>query len=215
MESKRTLKNPFASHLAEFNTTLKLLRITDQWNLVPVKFRFGQIWSFWRYFYCRWPEDQKIGSALMPIDGLFLLLASIQAQIIVKGIRGNETAAIKTVRKKPLRHWCDWGDLVKGSFVNQNVLQRRVSKHLNEPPYGRENQTNRRHMFRKTRVPWNHIIALRLHFYLPFKRLRLEREQIRQILLDLEQLTSDTSFKLENLFLKRAERDFRVAGRPC
>ena len=44
-----------------------------------------------------------------------------------------------------------------------------------------------------------------------------EREQIRQILLDLEQLTSDTSFTLENLFLKRAgaERDFRVARRPC
>ena len=36
-----------------------------------------------------------------------------------------------------------------------------------------------------------------------FKRLRLEREQIRQILLDLEQMTSDTSFKLENLFLKQ------------
>ena len=47
-----------------------------------------------------------------------------------------------------------------------------------------------------------------------FKRLRLEREQIRQILLDLERLTSDTSFKLENMFLKRAERDFRVARRP-
>ena len=29
-ESKRTLKNPFASRFAEFNTTLKLLRITDQ-----------------------------------------------------------------------------------------------------------------------------------------------------------------------------------------
>ena len=28
--SKRTLKNPFASRLAEFNATLKLLRITDQ-----------------------------------------------------------------------------------------------------------------------------------------------------------------------------------------
>ena len=27
---KRTLKNPFALHLGEFNTTLKLLRITDQ-----------------------------------------------------------------------------------------------------------------------------------------------------------------------------------------
>ena len=40
-ESKRTLKNPFASRLAEFNTTLTLLRITDQWYIVPVKFRFG------------------------------------------------------------------------------------------------------------------------------------------------------------------------------
>ena len=36
--------------------------------------------------------------------------------------------------------------------------------------------------------------------FMSFKRLRLEREQIRQILLDLEQLTSDTSFKLENMF---------------
>ena len=31
---------------------------------------------------------------------------------------------------------------------------------------------------------------------LSFKRLRLEREQSRQILLDLDQLTSDTSFTL-------------------
>ena len=30
-ESKRTLKNPFASRLAEFDTTVNLLRITDQW----------------------------------------------------------------------------------------------------------------------------------------------------------------------------------------
>ena len=36
--------------------------------------------------------------------------------------------------------------------------------------------------------------------FMSFQRLRLEREQIRQILLDLEQLTSDTSFKLENMF---------------
>ena len=49
--------------------------------------------------------------------------------------------------------------------------------------------------------------------FLSLKRLRLERHQIRQILLDLEQLTSDTSFKLENILLKRAERDFRVARR--
>ena len=50
--------------------------------------------------------------------------------------------------------------------------------------------------------------------FMSLKRLRLEREEIRQILLDLERLTSDTSFKLENMFLKRAERDFRVARRP-
>ena len=49
-----------------------------------------------------------MGSALMPIEGLFLLPASIQAQIIVKGIRRNETATItETVRKKPLRHGRD------------------------------------------------------------------------------------------------------------
>ena len=36
--------------------------------------------------------------------------------------------------------------------------------------------------------------------FISFKRWRLEREQIRQILLELEQLTSDTSFALEKLF---------------
>ena len=36
--------------------------------------------------------------------------------------------------------------------------------------------------------------------FVSFKRLRLEREQMRQILLDLEQLTSDTSFTLESYF---------------
>ena len=41
-ESKRTLKNAFASRLAGLNTTLKLLRITDQLYIVPVKSRFGQ-----------------------------------------------------------------------------------------------------------------------------------------------------------------------------
>ena len=40
--SKRTPKNPFATRLAEFNTTLKLLRITDQWYVVLVKFRCGR-----------------------------------------------------------------------------------------------------------------------------------------------------------------------------
>ena len=94
--------------------------------LFPLSFDLGEIGIFCRYFYCRWPEDQKMGSALMPIEGSFLLPASIQAQVIVKGIRRNETATIKTVRKKPLRPWCDCGDLVELSFLKQNVLQRRV-----------------------------------------------------------------------------------------
>ena len=51
--------------------------------------------------------------------------------------------------------------------------------------------------------------------FISFKRLRQEHEQITQILLDLDQLTSDTSFRLEKLFSKRAERDFRVARWPC
>ena len=72
--------------------------------MFPLSFDLDEIGIFWRYFYCRWPKDQKMGSALMPTEGLFLLLASIQAQIIVKGIRRNETATMKTVRKKPLRH---------------------------------------------------------------------------------------------------------------
>ena len=40
----RIQKNPpaFPSLLAEFDTTLKLLRIIDQMYIVPVKFRFGR-----------------------------------------------------------------------------------------------------------------------------------------------------------------------------
>ena len=40
-----------------------------------------------------------MGSALMPIEGLSLLLASIQAQIIVKGMRRNETATIDCTKE--------------------------------------------------------------------------------------------------------------------
>ena len=79
-------------------------------------------------------------------------------------------------------------------------------------------------MFRKTGAMKSYNVLTNLalihsvkiaFLFISFKRLRLEREQIRQILLDLEQLTSDTSFTLEKLFLKRAERDFRVERPPC
>ena len=46
-----------------------------------------------------------MGSSLMPIEGLFLLpAASIQAQIIVKGIRRNETATIDC-KKEAIETW--------------------------------------------------------------------------------------------------------------
>ena len=116
-ESKRTLKNPFASRLAEFDTTLKLLRVTDQWYIVPVEFRFKRNRDFLALLLLPLAGGPQVGSALMPIESLFPLSASIQAQIIVKEIRRNETATIETVRKKPLRHGCDWGNLVELSFV--------------------------------------------------------------------------------------------------
>ena len=207
----------FALCLAEFNTTLKLLRITDQWYIVPVKFWFGRNQDFLALLLLPLAGgDQKMGSALMPIEGLFFLLASIQAQIIVKGIRRNETATIKTVRKKPLRHWCGWGDLVQLSFVKQNLLQQL----LNEPPYGRQNQTKRRYMFRKTSAMKSWLTFAMMDsveiafFFMSFKCLRLEHEQIRQILLHWEQLTTDVSLTLEKLFLKRAEQDFWVTRQP-
>ena len=60
-ESKRSLKNPFASRLAEFDTTLKLLRITDQWYIVPVKFQFGQIRVFMALLLLPLDEGPKDG----------------------------------------------------------------------------------------------------------------------------------------------------------
>ena len=37
---KEDLKNPLASRLVEFDTTLKLLRLADQWYMVPVVDKF-------------------------------------------------------------------------------------------------------------------------------------------------------------------------------
>ena len=75
--------------------------------MILLSFDLGEIGMFWRYFHCRWPEDQKMGSALRLRAYFFCQPPLIQAQIIVKGIRRNETATIETVRKKPLIHGCD------------------------------------------------------------------------------------------------------------
>ena len=55
-DSKRILKNHFASRLAELDTTPKLLRITDQWYIVPVEFRL-------------WRNRDFFGVTLLPLAG--------------------------------------------------------------------------------------------------------------------------------------------------
>ena len=125
----RRVREPWKIYLhhawpREFNTTLKLLRITDQWYIVPVKFWFGRNRDFLALLLVPLAGGPKDGKRF-DADWRLISSASFHTsslQIIVKGIRRNETATIKTVRKKPLRHWCGWGDLVQLSFVKQNLL---------------------------------------------------------------------------------------------
>ena len=46
-----------------------------------------------------------MGSAFMPIEGLFLPPASIQAQIIVKGISRNKTANNRDCKNETIETW--------------------------------------------------------------------------------------------------------------
>lgn len=82
----RTFKNPFASFLVEFDTTL--LRILgSRINFgIPLAFDLYEIGSLWLCFLCRCLEDLEKVCDLMPVKGLFLPSASIQAQIIMKRI---------------------------------------------------------------------------------------------------------------------------------
>ena len=96
-EKKRTLKNPFASRFAEFNTTLKLLMITDQWYIVPVKPRFGLGRDFcgvtfivvgrrskwWKALWCEDQTDKlltKKGRArsLKLLDEFFMVMCGVR-----------------------------------------------------------------------------------------------------------------------------------------
>ena len=46
-----------------------------------------------------------MGSLVMPIEGIFVLPASIQAHIIVKGIRRNEAATVRLCKKETIETW--------------------------------------------------------------------------------------------------------------
>ena len=64
--------------------------------------------------------------------------------------RNVKNKSRKVKNKNKIAMWPFWASVMEGAFVKQNVLQRRVSKLLNKPPYGGQNQTNRRYMFIKT-----------------------------------------------------------------
>ena len=65
----------------------------------------------------------------MNVERLFLPPADHTAQIIVKGVRRNKIAAIKTTKKETIETCMDAIEesLVELSFVKHNVLQLRAS----------------------------------------------------------------------------------------
>ena len=122
---KRTLKNPFASRLAEFDTTLKLLRITDQCYIVPVESRFGQTRDFLGLLFIAVGPRTKDGKRLYA-DWRLISSASFHTSSnncernTRKRNSNNRDCKNETIKT------CDWVNLVGLSFVKKNVLQRRV-----------------------------------------------------------------------------------------
>ena len=154
-ESKRTLKNPFASRLAEFNTTLKLLRITDQWYIVPVKFRFGRNRVFFALLLLPLAGGPKGGKRFDADWTDWRLISSASFHRSSDNCERNTqkwNSNNKDCKKKTIETliWLSRSCGIK--LRRRNVSQRHVSKLLNEPPYGRQKQTNRRYMFRTTSV---------------------------------------------------------------
>ena len=103
-ESKRTLKNQFASRLAEFDTTLKLLRITDQWYIVPLKFRFGRNRDFLALLSLPLAGGPREGKRFNASS--FHTSSDNRERNTQKWNSNNKFKDY--VRKKPLRHGCGW-----------------------------------------------------------------------------------------------------------
>ena len=127
-EGKRTLKNPFASRLDQFDTTLKLLKIIDQGYIVPVEFRFGRNRDFLALFSFPSIRGQKEGwrfnaSWRLISPSSFHTSSDNRDRNMQKWNSNNRGY----VRKKPLRHGSDWGD-PRTSWLREAhcSLQRRV-----------------------------------------------------------------------------------------
>ena len=99
--------------------------------MIPLKFPLGRNLDFITLLSLPldWPKDQEEGNALMNVERLFFPPADHTAQIIVKGVRRNKIAAIKTTKKETIETCLDAIEesLVELSFVKHNVLQLRAS----------------------------------------------------------------------------------------
>ena len=149
-DSKRTLKNPSASRLAEFDTTLKVFRIADQWYIISGKFRFGRNRDFLALLSLLLAggprKGKRLNASLRLISPAIFHTSSDNRESNAQKWNSNNK---HYERMKPSRYGCDWGDPVELNSVKHS-LQRRVSKLLNKLPYGRQNQTNRHDMFGET-----------------------------------------------------------------
>ena len=108
-ESKRTLTNLFASRLAEFDTTLKFLRIGEQLYIVPIKFRFARNRDFLALLslpLAGGPRDGKrFNASWWLISPASFHTSSVNRERNTQKWNSNNT---DYVRKKPLRHGCGW-----------------------------------------------------------------------------------------------------------
>ena len=192
-ESKRTLKNLFAPCLAEFDTTLKVLRIADQWYIVSGKFRFGRNRDFLALLSLLLAggprKGKRFNASLRLISPAIFHTSSDNRESNAQKWNSNNK---HYERMKPSSYGCDWGDPVELNSVKHS-LQRRFSKLLNKLPYGRQNQTNRHYSLRQTSAMksqydvWITFARLRLvEMAFLFISFELPRLKHNQILMDLD-----------------------------
>ena len=106
---ERSWKNPFASCLGEFDTTLKHLRITEQWYIVPVKFRFWRNRELLALLSLHLAEGPREGKCF---DTDWRLISPASFYTCSDNLEKRNGNNKDYVRKKPSRHGCDWGDFV-------------------------------------------------------------------------------------------------------
>ena len=173
-QSKRTLKNPFALRLAEFDTTLKVLRIADQWYIDSVKFRSERNRDFLALLSLLLAggprKGKRFNASLRLISPTSFHTSSDNRERNTQKWNSNNK---HYVRMKSSRHGCDWGDLVEFNSV-KFILQWRVSKLLNKLPADDKIKQTGIACLEK-RVQWNHnmmfeepsrgFVSVRLYFY--------------------------------------------------